>query len=65
VCWRRKALASLRFELDGQDRTGADARLTQRAIEQHLAVGLLSRAAFHGQADVTSLLEVSRPQHVP
>ena len=56
-CARRKALAGLRFELDGKDLTGADARLTQAAIERELSVGLLSRAAFHGQADITSLLE--------
>ena len=55
---RRKALAGLRFELGGEDRTGADARLTQALIEAELRVGLLSRAAFHGQADITSLLEV-------
>ena len=54
---RRKALAGLRFELGGEDRTGADARLTQALIEAQLRVGLLSRAAFHGQADITSLLE--------
>ena len=54
---RRKALAGLRFELGGEDRTGADARLTQALIERELRVGLLSRAAFHGQADITSLLE--------
>ena len=53
----RKSLAGLRFDLDGQDLTGADARLTQALIERELSVGLLSRAAFHGQADITSLLE--------
>ncbi len=53
----RKSLAGLRFELDGEDLTGADARLTQARIERELSVGLLSRAAFHGQADITSLLE--------
>ena len=57
---RRKALVGLRFELGGEDRTGADARLTQALIEQELRVGLLSRAVFHGQADITSLLE-ARP----
>jgi len=59
--WRRKQLASLRFLVDGEDLTGADARLTQMAIERRLAVSLLSRAAFHGQADITSLLEVPAP----
>ncbi|BDA43191.1 hypothetical protein COCOBI_04-2030 [Coccomyxa sp. Obi] len=54
---RRKALATLRFELDGEDLTGADARLTQATIERRLAVGLLARASFHGQADITALLE--------
>ncbi len=47
----------MRFELNGEDLTGADARLTQAVIERELSVGLLSRAAFHGQADITSLLE--------
>ena len=53
----RKGLAGLRFELGGEDLTGADARLTQAAIESRLAVGLLARACFHGQADITALLE--------
>jgi hypothetical protein len=53
----RKGLAGLRFELGGEDLTGADAHLTQAAIESRLAVGLLSRACFHGQADITALLE--------
>ena len=57
----RRALASLRFEVDGEDLTGADARLTQAAIERQLAVGLLARASFHGQADITALLEVPLP----
>lgn len=61
VCWRRKALAGLTFQMDGEDLTGADARLTQAAIERRLAVGLLARASFHGQADITSLLEVYLP----
>lgn len=67
VCWGsscRKALASLRFELDGEDMTGADARLTQAEIERRLAVGLLARASFHGQADITALLEVLLPAPV-
>ncbi len=45
--------------MNGEDLTGADARLTQAVIERELSVGLLSRAAFHGQADITSLLEAS------
>lgn len=59
----RKSLATLRFEVDGEDLTGADARLTQAAIERRLAVGLLARASFHGQADITALLEV--PSRAP
>lgn len=54
---RRKGLAALRFEAGGEDCTGADARLTQAALEARLGVGLLSRAAFHGQADITAMLE--------
>jgi hypothetical protein len=57
----RKALAGLTFQLDGEDLTGADARLTQAQIERRLAIGLLARASFHGQADITSLLEVCLP----
>ncbi len=65
-CECRKALAGLRFELDGEDLTGADSRLTQAQIERRLAVGLLARASFHGQADITSLLEVRpSPLQVP
>lgn len=31
--------------------------MTQAAIEQRLAASLLARAAFHGQTDITGLLE--------
>ena len=54
-------MAGLRLELNGEDMTGADSRLTQALIEEKLSVNLLSRAAFHGQADITSLLE-ARPR---
>ncbi|KAK9831419.1 hypothetical protein WJX81_003210 [Elliptochloris bilobata] len=54
---RRKQLARLTFELGGTDCTGADARLTQAAIEARLAASMLARVAFHGQADVNGLLE--------
>ena len=35
-------------------------RLTQAAIDRVLGTDLLVRAAFHGQSDVTALLEVSK-----
>ena len=44
--------------------TKAEARLTQAAIEEHLAVDLLARVAFHGQTDITALLEVQLPPGV-
>ena len=55
----RKKLAQLSLEIGGEDLTKADARLTQATIEEHLAVDLLARVAFHGQSDITALLEVT------
>lgn len=55
----RKKLAKLTLEVAGEDLTKAEARLTQAAIEEHLAVNLLARVAFHGQTDITALLEVA------
>ncbi len=60
MCECRKKLAKLTLAIGGQDLTKADARMTQAAIEEHLAVDLLARVAFHGQNDVTALLEASR-----
>ncbi|KAK9831282.1 hypothetical protein WJX74_010231 [Apatococcus lobatus] len=54
---RRKKLAKLTLKIAGEDLTKAEARLTQAAIEEHLAVDLLARVAFHGQSDITALLE--------
>ena len=54
----RRGLARLRFELGGEDISGAEARITRDLLERHLAVSLLGRAVFHGQADLHALLEV-------
>ena len=51
-------MAKLTLEVAGEDLTKAEARLTQAAIEEHLAVNLLARVAFHSQTDITALLEV-------
>ena len=49
---------ALKFEYDGEDLTCLEQRLTQAEIDRILGSDLLVRAVFHGQADVTALLEV-------
>ena len=53
----RRKLLRLRLRVGGEDRTGADARLTQATVDSLLGAPLISRAAFLGQADAMSLLE--------
>ena len=50
---------ALKFEYDGEDLTCLEQRLTQAEIDRILGSDLLVRAIFHGQADVTALLEVA------
>ena len=52
---------ALKFEYDGEDLTCLEQRLTQAEIDRVLGSDLLVRAVFHGQADVTALLEVTHP----
>ena len=54
----RKGGASLTFHLNGQDLTGAEAKITQRLIDEHLHADLLPKAVFHTQTDIAGLLEV-------
>ena len=49
---------ALKFEFDGKDLTCLEQRLTQAEVDRVLGSDLLVRAVFHGQADVTALLEV-------
>ena len=56
---RRGRGGGLRFELDGEDRTMQDIRLTQAEIDGTLGTALLGRAAFYGQSEITALLESS------
>ena len=61
---RGPSKTALRFEYGGEDMTCLEQRLTQAAIDRVLASDLLVRAAFHGQSDMTALLEVSpAPAH--
>lgn len=53
-----KATSNLSFQHNGEDLTCLDQRATQRQLDQKLKSDLLVSAAFHGQADITSLLEV-------
>lgn len=52
---------ALKFEYDGEDLTYLEQKLTQAEIDRVLGSDLLVRAVFHGQADVTGLLEVGSP----
>ena len=54
----RRGRGALRFELDGVDKTGAEQRLTQAAIDETFSTDLLTRAVFFGQTEVNALLEV-------
>ncbi len=49
---------ALKFEHGDEDLTCLEQRLTQAEIDRILGSDLLVRAVFHGQADVTALLEV-------
>ncbi|KAK9812526.1 hypothetical protein WJX73_005975 [Symbiochloris irregularis] len=55
----RRGIASLTFQLDGQDLTMQETRMTQQQIDQHLCAQLLPRAVFHTQTDIANLLEAS------
>lgn len=55
----RKGRGALRFELGGIDKTAAEMKLTQEAIDEAFSTDLLTRAVFFGQTEVNALLEVS------
>ena len=55
---RGRGKGKLTFQLDGADLTMAEIKLTQAEVDRHLAADMLMRAVFHGQADITALLEV-------
>ena len=55
---RGRGKGKLTFELDTVDLTMAEIKLTQAEVDRHLAADMLMRAVFHGQADITALLEV-------
>ena len=57
----RRGKGALRFELDGQDLTKADKRLTDAEIARHFPLDLFERAVFYGQTEVSALLEVNLP----
>ena len=55
---RGRGKGKLTFKLDDADLTMAEIKLTQAEVDRHLAADMLMRAVFHGQADITALLEV-------
>ena len=61
----RRGKGALRFELDGQDLTKADKRLTDAEIARHFPLDLFERAVFYGQTEVSALLEVGVCPLVP
>ena len=62
ICSNKKKTGAkktaLKFEYAGQDLTCLEQRLTQGEIDRVLGSDLLVRAVFHGQSDITALLEV-------
>lgn len=50
--------SSLRFWVDGEDRTKLELRLTQAEIDHVLGSELLGKTVFYGQSEVNALLEV-------
>lgn len=54
----RRGLSSLKFQLNGEDKTGQESKITQRLIDEHLCAQLLPQAVFHTQTDIAGLLEV-------
>ena len=55
----RTKVVSLTYQLDGFDKTLADSRLTQAAINLDLGASIIGRVAFHGQHTVGSLLDAN------
>jgi hypothetical protein len=55
----KKSLKHLRWGTEGIDRTMADARLTQAALDEALDTPLLAMTAFHGQHSIEKLLDAN------
>lgn len=55
---KNKTSGSLAFELNGVNISKADARLTQKEINETLSSVMLASSAFYGHGNVTSLLDV-------
>lgn len=49
---------SLTFELDGDDVSKGEMRLTQQEINEKLNAVMLASSAFYGHGNITSLLDV-------
>ena len=56
---RRAKLLSLRYGVGDEERTLADARLTQAAMNRDLGASTAARVAFHGQHTVGALLDAN------
>ena len=55
----RTKLVSLRYGIGDEEKTLADARLTQAALDRDLGAAVIARACFHGQHTVTALLDAN------
>ena len=55
----RAKLLSLRYGVGDEERTLADARLTQAAMDRDLGASTAARVAFHGQHTVGALLDAN------
>ena len=55
----RSKLLSLRYGVGDEERTMADSRLTQAAMERDLGASVAARIAFHGQHTVGQLLDAN------
>ena len=55
----RTKLLSLRYGVGDEERTMADSRLTQAAMDRDLGASVAARVAFHGQHTVSALLDAN------
>ena len=55
----RSKLLSLKYGVGDEERTMADSRMTQAAMDRDLGASVAARVAFHGQHTVSALLDAN------
>ena len=52
-------LVSLKYAIDGEEKTMAEAKLTQQGIDEDLGAAIIANTTFHGQHTVGALLDAN------